>query len=293
MSFALQPLKPGTYIVAVSGGVDSVALLYALRAMPDVALVVAHFDHGIRPDSAADRQFVAELAEQYKLPFIYETAQLGPSASEATAREARYTFLRRVLKEQNAAAIVTAHHQDDLLETAIINIIRGTGRKGLSSLGQATDVVRPLLDVPKRDLLTYAKQHNLDWREDSTNQDDTFLRNHLRHNVLPRLAVADRQKLLKHIAEATVRNQMIDELLAMSADNQLNRQQFIMLPHAVAREVMASWLRANNLRDFNRGTLERAVWAAKTFHPGQQTAMLAGVHLVVNRKNLALTTSER
>ena len=66
-----------------------------------------------------------------------------------------------------------------------------------------------------------------------------------------------------------------------------------MLPHAVAREVMASWLRANNLRDFNRGTLERAVWAAKTFHPGQQTAMLAGVHLVVNRKNLALTTSER
>ena len=86
---------------------------------------------------------------------------------------------------------------------------------------------------------------------------------------------------------------MLDELLTLPADNQLKRLDFIKLPHAVAKEVMATWLRANGLRDFNTATLERAVWAAKTFHPGQQTAMLSGVQLVVERTSLALTLPER
>src|SRR5882724_1815869 len=133
-------IKPGRYVVATSGGVDSMALLHLLYQMSRDSdagwwLTVAHFDHGIRSDSAEDRQLVQAIARQYGLPFVYDEGRLGPGASEATARQARYSFLHQVLGASGARAIMTAHHQDDVLETAIFNLIRGTGRKGLTSLG--------------------------------------------------------------------------------------------------------------------------------------------------------------
>src|SRR5690606_5271626 len=104
-------IRPGKYVVAVSGGVDSMVLLDLLRQKPKLELIVAHFDHGIRPDSAEDRKLVQRVAKHYDLPFVYAEGKLGPKASEALAREARYAFLRRVQAEQGAEAIITAHHQ--------------------------------------------------------------------------------------------------------------------------------------------------------------------------------------
>jgi tRNA(Ile)-lysidine synthase len=121
----------GTYIVAVSGGVDSVVLLHLL-SKTDCKLVVAHFDHGIRHNSHDDAAFVKSLAASYGLAYEEEKANLGPSASEDTARKARYAFLRRVTNTYHAKAIATAHHQDDVIETSIINILRGTGRNMLN-----------------------------------------------------------------------------------------------------------------------------------------------------------------
>ena len=115
-------LQPGTYVVAVSGGVDSMVLLDLLAKQPDIKLIVAHYDHGIRSDSKLDRELVASSAKKYKIPFVYESGNLGPGTSENQARIARYNFLRKVQKESKADAIVTAHHQDDALETAILNI---------------------------------------------------------------------------------------------------------------------------------------------------------------------------
>lgn len=158
--------KPGKYVVAVSGGVDSMALLDLLQAHGDYELVVAHLDHGIRSDSGEDRQLVEQAAEAVGLPFFYKEAKLGAGTSEAAARKVRYAFLNKIKTKQGAAAIITAHHQNDVLETAIINIIRGTGRKGLTSLG-SNEIVRPLLNVSKAALIQYAKKHNLQWREDS------------------------------------------------------------------------------------------------------------------------------
>src|SRR5580704_3560158 len=109
--------KSGSYVVAVSGGVDSVVLLHRLQKQPGLRLVVAHFDHGMREDSAEDRRFVKALAQAYGAPFVYDEGHLGSGTSEAEAREARYNFLRRVQAASDAQAIVTAHHQDDLLET--------------------------------------------------------------------------------------------------------------------------------------------------------------------------------
>src|SRR6476469_10942255 len=160
----------GKYVVAVSGGVDSVVLLDLLRLYPGVKVTVAHFDHGIREDSHLDRAYVAELAKRYRLPFVYDKGQLGPDASEAEARRARYDFLSKVQQKTGSDALVTAHHENDVLETAIINLLRGTGRKGLSSLTNGEGIIRPLLDVPKSEIIDYAKRHGLQWREDSTNK---------------------------------------------------------------------------------------------------------------------------
>lgn len=285
-------------MVAVSGGADSVALLHVLKDLPGVKVVVAHFDHGIRPDSAEDRLHVQALAKKYKLPFVYDRAELGPEASEAAARTARYAFLRKVRASSGARAIITAHHQDDLLETAILNLVRGTHRKGLSSLHGQGDIVRPLLHLPKQDLIAYAKDQGLVWREDSTNSYQRYLRNYVRHALLSRLTPLERQKWLDIVSKAHELNQETDRLLInmlhmQSAKGRLDRLWFSNLGHAEAREVMAAWLRAHGVREFDRPTLERLVVGAKVSLPGKRLDVINGVQLSVQRKYLALIPLER
>lgn len=285
-------------MVAVSGGVDSMVLLDMLRRQAGLELVVAHFDHGIRDDSAEDRELVEAFAKANGLEFVYEEGKLGRGASEAVAREARYKFLHQVLKDTGSAAIITAHHQDDVLETAIINILRGTGRKGLTALRSRDDVIRPLLKVPKKELLEYAKDHNLKWREDPTNQDLSYLRNYVRHKLLTRFSEADRRKLVNVLTELTETNRELDTLLvkqlrAQPVSGTLDRQWFNQLPHAAAREVMAAWLRLNGSRGFDSKTLERLVVAAKTASPGKTFPVQAGTSLKISDDSLALASLER
>ena len=257
------------------------------------SFVVAHFDHGIRPDSAEDRRHVQALAREYGLPFVYHTASLGPQASEAQAREARYGFLHQVREASGAGAIITAHHQDDLLETVILNLLRGTGRRGLSSL-KSTDVVkRPLLHVPKSELLRYASREGLRWCEDSTNADERYLRNYIRKNLLPRFADTDREALRDISRRAYELNQAIVEQAAnylhlQPARATLDRHSFIMLPHAVAREIMAEWLLTNTGAELSRRMLERLVTAAKTGRAGSRVDVDRGHWLVIDRGELVL-----
>ena len=287
-------VKPGKYVVAVSGGVDSVALLNVLSKQKDLTLVVAHFDHGIRDDSDQDRKFVEQLAADYGLAFVFAEGKLGPKASEATAREARYAFLRKVVKENGVQAIIAAHHQDDVLETAIINLLRGTGRKGLTALDTRDDIVRPLLHIPKAELLNYAQHNGLIWREDSTNNDTVYLRNYVRQMIVPKLGKAGREKLLRLIYEQRTVNAQLDALLLDQVEpEELPRQWFVGLPHAVAKEVMAAWLRLNKITNFDAPTLERAVVGAKTDRPGQKTALKNDIFLQVNKDKLALVGRER
>ncbi len=290
--------KPGRYVAAVSGGVDSAALLDMLQKQKGLDLIVAHFDHGIRVGSAEDRLFVQELAKNYGLPFVYEEGKLGAQASEAAARQARYGFLRQVGKDKDARAIITAHHQDDVLETAIINLLRGTKRKGLTALKSQSDILRPLLNVPKHELITYAKKQGLQWREDSTNQDTTYLRNYVRHKLLPRFSNSNKASLVNIISRLEITNQELDAILAdqlqiKTKDNHLNRKWFNQLPHAVALEVLAAWLRANGSRDFNSRILEQLVIAAKTAEPGKTFPVQKGLSLQVLVAGLALNKPER
>jgi tRNA(Ile)-lysidine synthase len=292
----------GTYVIGVSGGVDSRVLLDVLHDQNQAEhrwkLVVAHLDHGIRPDSQEDRQFVQDLARQYGLPFVYNIVSLGSDASEALAREERYKFLNNTREASDAEAVITAHHQDDLLETAIINIMRGSGRKGLTALKNRPGLLRPLLKVPKSELLGYAKARGLKWREDSTNKDDTYLRNYVRHHMLTRFDDQARAQFLANIDQlqdlnASVDAMLVEQLKLQDKPGTITRLWFNNLPHIVAKETIAAWLRANNLKDFSSKTLERLVVNAKSGHPGQRFPVPGNVVMKVETDYLALEPAER
>lgn len=293
---------PGTYVIGVSGGVDSRVLLDMLHkhshSNDGYTFVVAHLDHGIRSDSVKDRQFVQATAKDYGLPFTYNVVALGKKASEAQARTERYKFLRHVQKASNAQAVITAHHQDDLLETAIINLIRGSGRKGLTALNSSTELLRPLLAVPKSELISYAKDRGLDWREDSTNEDTRYLRNYIRHVILPRFDEQSRAQFLQIITNLQAVNQSLDTLLdeqlrAQDKPGTIARLWFNSLPHNVAKETLATWLRERQLRNFDSKTLERLVVHAKSAHAGQQFSLPGNYSMKVGKGYLALEPAER
>lgn len=282
-----------TYIVAVSGGVDSVVLLHKLmkNKSPDILYVVVHVDHGIRDDSSEDAEFVRELAESYGLAFELKELRLGKNASEALAREQRYELLFSAMKRFNAEAIITAHHQDDVLETMIINMLRGTSPRGLIGFTRP-GIMRPLLALSKREILAYADEHNLTWREDSTNQDTAYLRNYVRTHLMPKLQVADRKKLLAIRSDVETAYQEIDTLtkrllVSCVRQSELVRSRFVVLPYIVQAEVMAMWLRLYGVQ-FDRRTIEKASLSAKTLLPGKHIELTKTAQLHATQETVVL-----
>ncbi len=287
-------IKPGKYVVAVSGGVDSVVLLDLLAKQKELDLIVAHFDHGIRPDSPDDRIFVATLSQKYMLPFEFEEGNLGSSVSEEEARNQRYKFLQKIRKKYEAEAIVTAHHHNDAMETAVFNILRGTNRKGFVALSSSGSICRPLIDKTKLEIVHYAKKHNLEWREDSTNDSDAYTRNWIRHNVMPKLSAAQLEQLTKTHSEMKKLNKELDaavkkQLSAIQLQaNSVDRKKLLALPHSVATEVMAEWLRENSYSDFDKKTINKLVVGAKTLRSGKQIEISKNLNLEIHDQKLLL-----
>ncbi|MBX4197026.1 tRNA lysidine(34) synthetase TilS [Candidatus Saccharibacteria bacterium] len=263
-------IEPGTYVVAVSGGVDSVVLLDLLSRRPGLKLIVAHFNHGIRSDSAEDEKLVKRTARNYGLKFEATNGQLGV-VSEEIARKARYVFLEAIKAKYQAQAIITAHHQDDLIETTMINLLRGTGRQGLSSIINNQKIIRPLLNVSKQSILEYAHQHNLEWQEDSTNQNPDYLRNYLRLKVLMKLNKKQREILICNIEKVAKINNSLDNEFAKLSHNigqtEIDRQAFSKLPAEVGTEYMAYLLRQCQIKDYDSTTINRLSLSIKTSKP--------------------------
>ena len=206
-------------VVAVSGGVDSVSLLHLLSQLKDFynwQLVVAHFDHKTRADSYKDAELVASLAEAYGYPY-YLQKYSGSSSSEASLRKARYDFLENLLVELNYDYLLTAHHNNDRIETAIFNTIRGADRDGMTSLRpRRGNIVRPLLSTTKAEIITYAELQKLPYREDSSNVDVGFSRNFVRHGLVPQGSMVYRNfnhSFTKKLNELASLNQRIDAQL--------------------------------------------------------------------------------
>ncbi len=285
-----------TYIAAISGGVDSMVLLDLLIGKAEKCnwqIIVAHVDHGIRSDSLLDKQLVEQVANNHNLLFETTRLSLGPGSSEELARQQRYRFLEELASKYHASAIVTAHHQDDLIETAIINLIRGTGRKGLTSLIDNDSRLRPLIHYTKADIINYARQRSISWREDSSNTDESYLRNYIRRNIMPRIDASARSKLVGILNELSRINRQLDAILAeiinqQTVANELDRAWFKLLPHRTALEVMASWLRQNNLAGFSKLTLERLVVSAKVARVKQSFPIYNNQYLFINKSTLSL-----
>ncbi len=267
------------YIVAVSGGVDSVVLLDKLVHDGEHELVVAHFDHGIRDDSAEDARFVAGLAEKYGVPFATKREELGAGASEELARTRRYTFLSEVAKKHDAQ-IATAHHMNDIAETIAINLMRGTGWRGLACL--ASDIYRPLLDTTKTDLVSYAHEAGLEWREDSTNESDTYLRNRVRRKLTDEDVV--RQLAALRTRQVELRDEIDEELTALGLVPPYARYFFTAVQPRVAEELLRYVTEA-------RLTLpqrQRALIAVATYAPGKVYQAGAGVKLYFTSRHFTV-----
>ena len=212
-------IEPGeTIVVGVSGGVDSVVLLFILNRLSSelkTNLVVAHFNHCLRGDeSDKDEYFVKELASKLNLPFKSEQGDVRllvekeKLSIEMAARRLRHLFLARAAKEYKAKKIALAHQSDDQIELFFLRLIRGSGSEGLSGMKPISLspvdaellIIRPFLKLWKRELLKYAQEKYLDYQEDSTNVSGDFLRNKIRNELVPLLKIEYQHSLEKIIS---------------------------------------------------------------------------------------------
>ena len=242
-------------VVAVSGGLDSVALLdilVRLREDLDLRLVVAHLDHGIRRSSVRDAVFVEKLAAGHNLPFVGKRVALSGSNLEEQAREARYAFLESVRKRRRADFIVTAHQADDQVETLFLHLTRGAGLAGLSGMKEASGVLlRPLLGISRRDLSRYVRRHRLAYRLDPTNRSLKIARNRVRRQVITSLSRINPQ-LIETVSQSM---RVLDEeygVLRALAEQEAARV-------SVGRTKSAVTLSLPKLRKLRKG-LRHLVW---------------------------------
>ena len=183
-------ISPGDQIVcAVSGGADSMALLFAMYLLKEewnLQLSAVHFNHHLRAtESDEDERFVRDFCEGYGIPLYVGSAQVktGEKGLEAAARDARYAYFATL-----PGKIATAHTADDNAETMLMHLLRGTGLKGLGGIApKRNNLIRPLLSVTRQEVLAFLEEYSLPYREDSSNATDLFLRNRIRHHVVPLL----------------------------------------------------------------------------------------------------------
>ena len=201
-------------LIALSGGPDSVALLHLFHVIApelQLRLAAAHLDHGMRPESGADAAFAGELCARLGIPVTVgrvevplRAAELGTGLEE-TARAARRAFLQRTAEEHGGAIIALGHHRGDQAETVLHRFLRGSGMSGLAAMrGQNGPFIRPLLELTRRDLLGYLRRRGEPFRHDASNDDCTFTRNRIRHQLLPQLTRYN-PRLEEHLAAFAAR----------------------------------------------------------------------------------------
>jgi tRNA(Ile)-lysidine synthase len=259
-------------------------------------LELVYIDHSQRDDTNKDIQAIQLLADEFNLQFHTSKLDLPPNCSEQVARELRYKELERIRSERELDAIITAHHADDVAETAIINLTRGTGPKGLTSLRHHSGGIwRPFLFklsnrlfITKADLQKYAEQNNLKWHEDSTNNSNKYLRNRVRQS-LRSSSEADKQKLLRLIANQQQTNLDINLLTTqiigylLTDEDTYSRPLFLGLSEDIQKQVLHSII-SDIGYDINRQAVLRAlefIQAAAT----KKTLQLKGCDITITTKD--------
>jgi len=197
-------------VIAVSGGPDSVCLLkilFQLRAWLNVNLIVAHLDHGLRPEEdEKETEFVSDLAGRLNLTVVYDRANNATKAHgisiEEKARAIRYQFLEKVLDEHHAQKVALGHNMNDQAETVLMRLLRGAGLTGLSGIPPIREerFIRPLIDITRDEIHAYLKQKDIPFMMDSSNLEKRYLRNKIRLELIP-LLLDYQPRLIKHLSE--------------------------------------------------------------------------------------------
>lgn len=248
-------------IVAVSGGADSVALLHAFKTL-ELPCSIAHVNHGLRGhESDADELFVRELARKLEIPFHSTAVDVGKLATQSSdsiemaARKARHTFFETFDK----AVIALAHHADDQVETFLLRLARGAGPEGLSGMSFSSEIgplklIRPMLDIPRAEIIHWLKENGYTWREDSSNSEDTFLRNRIRNSILP---------MLEKELNPAIRHSVIRTMDILRAENEWMNEQIRDLSFdspadpAAKRRLLRNWLFKNGVEQVSFDAIEK------------------------------------
>jgi len=329
--------KGDTVVVGVSGGPDSLCLLHVLtqlRPEQNLTLHVGHLHHGIRGDEAdADADFVSELAQSWGLPVTVRRCDVPALATrqkqalEEAARQARYAFLGRLALRTSASAIAVGHNADDQTETVLMHWLRGAGLAGLRGMLPSTPlaslrichpdehlfttsnikIIRPLLEIPRRDIEAYCAEHGLQPRFDRSNLDTTYLRNRLRHELIPLLEtynpnfreitrrsariIADDYALLKSLS-ATAWTKVVTEESgrAIAFDLHAWRELAVSLQRSVVREAIHR-LR-HSLRNINWIHVENAIVALRGKPVGTRVTLPRGLMLTISYDHFLIADSD-
>ena len=255
-------IAPGDRVIcAVSGGADSVALLFALyllREKLQITLEAAHFNHGLRGDeSDRDEAFVRQLCSRYDIALHVGSSPVVPGKKglEAAARDARYAFL-----ESLEGKIATAHTADDNAETVLMHMVRGTGLKGLGAISPIRgNVIRPMLNVTREQVLAFLEEYHLPFVEDSSNDTDAYLRNRLRHHVMP-LLKAENPRISENLSAMALRLRQDEQLLRPQMDfsQGMDVNHLRSLPDALRSRLLADFLKHCGVKEPDAAHISQA-----------------------------------
>ncbi len=293
--------RGSSIVVAVSGGPDSACLLDVLNQLKDkyaLELIVAHINYNLRgQDSAADERFVLKLAEKYGL----ETIILHPKIKtrknlENNLRDIRYAFFEKIRKERGYDWVAVGHNLDDQAETFLQRLIRGAGMAGLRGMQFKNGrIIRPLLGFSRQEILEYLKMRKLKYRTDKTNQENIFLRNRIRHQLIPYFEKNFNPKFKKTIFETAVSLGEDYALIEETAENffrqshNLSVKKILLLPKAIQKRIILKFLQkvAVNLKNIESAHMEEILKVLKSLKNKNQGISFQG--LKIERKGDKVT----
>ena len=248
-----EMVQPGDNVIcAVSGGADSVALLFAFYLLKEklgITLEAAHFNHHLRgEESDRDEAFVRQLCDRYDIQLHISGGEITPGKKglEAAARDARYTFLRSL-----AGKIATAHTADDNAETVLMHLIRGTGLKGLGGITPIHgNVIRPMLRTTRQDVESFLEEWCLSHIEDSSNETDAFLRNRIRHHVMP-LLKKENPRIAENLSQMALRLRQDEECLCEQANSTAlpSVESLKRMPKALRSRALEAFLKESGVKE--------------------------------------------
>lgn len=248
---AYDMVQPGDRVFcALSGGADSVALTFALYLLKEklgIIVEAAHFNHHLRgEESDRDENFVRSFCSQFDIPLTVGEAWVspGPKGLEAAAREARYAFLRKL-----PGKVATAHTADDNGETVLMHMIRGTGLKGLGAIAPVSgNVIRPMLTITRREVEAFLREYALSHVEDSSNGSGDFLRNRIRHGVMPLLR-AENPRLGENLSQMALHLREDEAYIAAQLPEDPSVPELRAMAPALRSRCLERFLKANQVRE--------------------------------------------